>query len=68
MTIQIRVKKVGGKRKRSKKTGKLGKARPVRYIVMEENTSKRGFGRFKIKGNKKTRKEADALKARLEGR
>lgn len=40
--------------------GKVTKTKTGRYIAMMD-TGKAGFGRWRIKGNKATRQEAEAL-------
>lgn len=59
--IEYKIKQIGGKRYRSKKTGKLGKMRKKRFIVIQSDTSIRGYGRTKIVANKATRREAKSF-------
>ena len=60
MVLTYTIKKIGGKRIKSKRTGKLGKKRKVRYIVMERDSTRSGFGSVVIRANKATRKQARA--------
>lgn len=68
MTKTYAISQVGGKRVRSKKTGKLGAMRKIRHIVHMKDDSIRGFGSTKIVANVATHKEAQDFIAAQKGK
>ncbi len=60
MTLSYSITVIGGKRVRSKTTGKLGKMRAKRFIVIRTDSTIKGFGRTRFAKNFATRAEAQA--------